>query len=813
MDAHSLSVLEFDKIRSFVKAFASSPGGRKRCESLMPLPDAAQVEELLREVTEMRMLLEVHGSIPIRGVQDIARSVEQSRIHNFYLEPGQLLDIRETLEVARAIRGFFSALQETCPLLHAITCSIIPLPDIESRIRQSIAPDGTILDTASAELAQIRGRLKSLRLSILNILERMVNDETMKHVFQEEFITLRNNRYVLPVRTDCKSAVPGVVHDQSQSKATFFIEPFKIVNLNNELQILRQEESFEIVRILTGLTQRVREFHADILADLAILERMDVIYAKGLFSKALDAREPLLSRQGIVELKGCRHPILLARFVEDETLEDASAAEEGVAEKEKKGHWEFNRPGVVPIDLIKDDRTATLIITGANAGGKTVAMKTLGLFTLMAQAGLHIPVEEGSRISVYTSVFADIGDEQNIEASLSTFSAHMVRIDQIVRAADAASLVLLDELGSGTDPAEGAALALGILDFLRECGCFTVATTHLNLLKTYAYLHGDVQNVSVEFDPVTLKPIYSLVYGMPGLSNALAIAKNLGMSPRILEKANQYIKDADRQIINLIQGLEKTQQEIYEEQQRIKDSKERAVEYERKAQDFLEGIRTSKERILKEFERDARKLLKESEQELMKIVEDKKKKIYVRPGEDKEALQKVKKKLHDQFPKSAGQKEAVEHLEVGQMVRVAALQKSGIVAAVDEASQKAEVVIGTMKIKAAFRELELAEKQKQAERVQRAPAAPVVQQPSGPGVARVNVIGMHVDEALPAVDKAIDRALLQGSDTLEIIHGVGTGRLMKAIRDHIKDHQCVSRFAAGDHATGGAGITIVEIKG
>jgi len=813
MESHTLRVLEFDKILGFLKTYASSPGGRKRCESLEPLPEQARVERLLREVSEMRSVLDVHGYIPISGVQDIERPLSRSLISDFYLEPRELLDIKETLDVARTLKGFFSGLEETCPLLHAITRNIISLPDIESRIRVSIAPDGEMLDTASPELAQIRGRLKSLRASILNTLERMLGEESLQHAFQDDFVTIRNNRYVVPVRTDSKTAVAGVVHDQSQSKATFFIEPFAVVNQNNELQILRQEETYEIIRILTELTRLVSGSHDEILADLHLLEELDVIHAKALFSKALKAREPVLNSAGTIELKQCRHPILLAHYIEEPVPEAEEPAADGSEEAVKKGRWEFNRFGITPIDLTKHEHTSTLVITGANAGGKTVALKTIGLFTLMAQAGMHIPVNDGSRLCVYESIWADIGDEQNIEASLSTFSAHVVRIDHMLQLAATSSLVLLDELGSGTDPAEGGALALSILDYLRERGCFTVVTTHLNLLKTYAYHHKDVRNVSVEFDPITLKPLYSLVYGKPGLSNALAIARHLGMSEQVLDRANQYVQDADREIIKLIQGLEKTQKELHDEQLQIHALKEQARAYEQRTLELMNALKSGKELLLKNFETQARKLLRESEQELMKIIDGKKKKIYLRPGQDKEEFQQVKKKLYDQFPKTAVQREAVDHLTIGQQVRVSSLQKNGIVSSLDEEARKAEVMIGTMKIKASFSDLEQVREQEQHQSGPQQRKAPCIQEPSGQAVNKVNVIGMRVDEALPAVDKAIDQAMLHSVDRLEIIHGVGTGRLMKAIREHVKDHPYVASFAPGDAAAGGAGVTVVEIKG
>lgn len=813
VDEHTLRVLEFDKILTFLQSYATSPGGQKRCATLAPLSDPRLITDQLDDVTEMKEVIELYGYIPIRGVHDIASAVERARIHNMYLEVHELQHIQETLKVARAVKSFFAELFQTCPRLHAITKPLMLLPELENRMQQSFSGEGEILDTASRELASIRMRIKSIRSRILHILERMVAEEMLKHVFQEDLITIRNNRYVVLVRTDSQSAVPGVVHGQSQSKATFFIEPFSVVNLNNELQICRHEELFEIINILTQLTRLVNAHRREILFDLDILERLDVIYAKALFSKALKACAPVLDVNGVVNLRQCRHPMLLAQFVSVKTSAGTPSSHETSPDEIPCGRWEFNRPGVVPIDLIKDAETSTLVITGANAGGKTVALKTLGLLTLMAQAGMHIPVSEGSSLCVYKSIYADIGDEQNIETNLSTFSAHIIRIDHIVRQVSGPALVLLDEIGSGTDPVEGAALALGILDFLREHRCFTVITTHLALLKTYAFRHGDVQNVSVEFDPQTLKPCYRLIYGLPGLSNAFAMAQKLGLSEKILERARNYRDHSNGEIIKLMKGLEQARQELYAQQQEFQEIKSRMTEYEKKAIIFLDKIKTGKDRILREFEREARQLIKDSEQEFLQIIAAGKRKTLSCTGQEKENFQKVKKKLYEHVPKSVSSIETINHLSVGEMVSVVSLQKTGIVSSVQEEEQRAEIIIGTMRVRAPFSDLKQFKSDLPRQTTPVRDPRVHMQQHSSAAVGKVTVVGLRVDEALPIVDKALDQALVEGSDMLEIVHGVGTGRLKKAIQDHLKNHRCVSSFFSGDATAGGAGITIVEIKG
>jgi DNA mismatch repair protein MutS2 len=476
---------------------------------------------------------------------------------------------------------------------------------------------------------------------------------------------------------------------------------------------------------------------------------------------------------------------------------------------------------VVPIDCIKNTGSSTLIITGANAGGKTVAMKTLGLFVLMTQAGMHIPVAARSTIAVFDSVFADIGDEQNMETSLSTFSSHMSQINAIIARVSPSSLVLLDELGSGTDPSEGGALAVAILDFLRKRGCTTIVTTHLNIMKTYAYSRDDVENVSVAFDPATLKPSYSLLYGMPGFSNAIAIARTIGIPEEILQSAGGYLEGADQQVAELLHGLEKTQKELSDRTDILRNVIGLAQKYHNAAESLHDSMHAQREKILKSFETKARRLLRQSEDELMKIIKEQKKRTVIRPDADfkpddaaRSALAGVKKKLHGQFPKKAGQAEGVEHLEAGQAVLVVHLHRQGIVMSVDNEAKKAEVAIGPMRVKTGFHELARAGgADSPAKVIPLKKSAASLAAGAEPACARtVNVIGMRVEEALPVVDKAIDTALLEGADAVEVIHGRGTGRLMAAIHEYLKTHPCVGGFAQGTQAEGGSGLTIIHIK-
>ena len=595
MDKHTLKVLEFDRICEFLNTFAASSGGKRRCTELIPSHDQKSVERLLDETSEMRKAIELSGPLILNSIYDIRDTVKKSKVLSACLEAEDLLKTEQTLDTAKIIKNFFDSYDVACPEIFKISHKIIILSDLTIRIRKCISSQGKILDSASSKLAEIRDRLSKLRLSVLNILEQLIQNNDLQHAVQDDFITIRNSRYVIPVRTDSKNMIPGVVHDQSQSKATFFIEPLTVVNLNNELQILHKEEYYEEIRILTELTSLVNEYREEILIDLDILEHIDLVHARALLSKTLNGIKPTVNTDGEIKLINCRHPILISNFIEDE-IQNTEAEDPVIT-----GKWEFDRKGIVPIDIIKEKETRTLIITGANAGGKTVSMKTLGLFVLMSQAGIHLPAEKGSRISVFKNIFADIGDEQNIEASLSTFTAHMTQAKDILLNAGSSSLILFDELGSGTDPTEGGALAVAILDSLKERESFTIVTTHLNILKTYAYSNDNVKNVSVEFDPATLKPSYKLVYGVPGISNALAIAKNIGVPQDILDKAVTQVDMSDQQVAKLIHGLEATQMEMVEEKKGIRKITEFAKKHLRATEDLFEKIKKRKDQVLKKF--------------------------------------------------------------------------------------------------------------------------------------------------------------------------------------------------------------------
>ena len=813
MDTHTFTVLEFDKIITFLKYYVTSPQGSKLCERLTPSTHLKEIKTLLTEVSEMKELLLINDDIPIHGIRDIERILNKTRVEGFYLEPQQLQEVYSTVETARTIKTFFNNIASQFPSLHTITSKIIPLKELEDAIGKAIGNRGEILDTASRELKALRQKIRQVKLQVKKTLEELLNNENLQFIFQEQLITIRNGRFVLPVKIDHTGYLPGVVHDQSHSKATNFIEPLSVVNLNNELQILRTEEMHEEVRILFALTRTIRGEKAEILFNLSLLEKLDLTYAKAQMSRALNGTEPLLNEEGRIELISCKHPILLARFEMTSVAQD-TPQETAVQEKRLL----FDTPQVVPITIQMNRDISTLIITGANAGGKTVTLKTLGTLALMAQAGMHIPAQEGSTLPVFHSIFADIGDEQNIEESLSTFSAHIRRLDQIIKETDNRSLVLIDELGAGTDPSEGAALGLAILDYLREKKSSAIITTHMTLLKTYAYLHTDVENVSVEFDTVTLKPTYKLVYGMPGLSNALTIAENLGISKAILNKARTYLDDKDKNTLTLIRGLEHSQRKIAEKKNELEELREMTAVHENRAASLVEIIKTRKNKILSAYENTFKQSLREMEVELEHILRKAKNKKEPSLKEAQKSIREVKVKWQSHLPTPEEKTKPIEGLKEGQTVKLAHFNQEGVVLKIDQTLHKAEIMVGGMKVKAGFDAIEHIAEEKDPTDAS-SPAKPFA---TGDHYLssleedtvsnRVNVIGMTVDEALPIVDRTIDHALIRGLDTIEIIHGLGTGRLKEAIRKHLKEHSYVKQFGSDEQSRGGAGVTQVEIQ-
>ncbi|MFH2013148.1 MAG: endonuclease MutS2 [Pseudomonadota bacterium] len=805
IDKHALRVLEFKSVLSFLKGFATSGLGETLCDSLRPKRDLMEIEVLLNEVNELRYILQTYTDIPIGGIRDIEKPVIQTRVEGSILDPTEFLDILSTLKVTHKLKKFFENLEDRrYPLLKAIGNNLISLPDIERKIERAVGDRGEILDSASQELKAIRGKIKKFREKIHTSLDGLLSKDSLLSFFQERIITIRNGRYVIPVKSDFKGHIQGIIHDHSHSKATYFIEPISTIELNNDLGLLFKEEKNEELRVLKNLSNNIKMNAQEILSNLSLLGKVDLTYAKARYSIEINAIKPILNREGVVNLINAYHPLLLS-------LKTSCSPSQRYIQRYKGRMEPANLSNdVVPIDIHFDRDCNTLIITGANTGGKTVALKTVGILTLMLQAGMHIPAAEGSVAAIFDSIFADIGDEQDIGQSLSTFSSHISQMVDILDKANESSLVLLDEVGVGTDPNEGAALAMALLDYLREKGCSIIATTHLNLLKTYAYLHEDAMNVSVEFNPKTMEPCYRLIYGYPGESNALVIADKLGIPREILNKATSFIESKNDDISRLIKTLESSQSKIIEDIKEVKKIKEVILLYQRQIESLLEKVQEKKDKILLETETKAKNFLRKVEKEVKEISKNLEKKSDHSIIEVDKKLHNLKEELKLFGPFKKTDRIPLVNPRKGDIVKIRPLNKNGVIVKTQEDSDKVDVLVGNLRVKVPLNELEQVNKDglKNTASKENVSFAPVDTSVTN----TINLVGMRVNDALPLVDKIIDNAILSGMEKVEIVHGVGTGRLREAIRDRLKAHNFVTNFNSAHRKQGGAGVTVVEIK-
>jgi DNA mismatch repair protein MutS2 len=782
MDDRSLKFLEFYHLLDILKEYSISPLGRKRCEALRPSKNLPSIQSRLTDVMELKSVFQTDGDIPLAGVKDIEGILDKLEVDGSVLDVRELLDLYYQIVLCRGLRRFFQKLESVkAPHLQEKISKLSYQKALEKEILQAINTKGEILDRASPALLDLRHRLAEVREKAKGVLESLLHRETLQPIFQEQFITLRNGRYVLLIKSDFKNRLEGIIHDQSQSRMTFFFEPLQAVGLNNEINVLTGEEKEEEYRILAGLSDKVREERQNLRADFEILGELDLLYAMAKFSLRLKAVSPPLNEASRIDMREARNPLLLLQ------REDR----------------------VVPIHLRMGDGKKVLIVSGANAGGKTVALKTLGLLTLMIQSGLPIPVAEGSQVAVFEDVFAVIGDEQNIEENLSTFSSHLLRVNQILEKAGPHSLVLLDELGVGTHAQEGCALAMGFLDRFRERGASVVVTTHFDRLKAYGYLHPDVENVAVEFDEETLEPKYTLLYGSSGLSNAFLIAEKLGISKKVLEAARVHQDGSGEEIVRALEALERMRRETEREKQQVSKIKEEAELEGRKLKKILATIKEKRLEIYARAEEKVRRAVQKVEEELKEWVRSRKEeKSHLRLHSRE--LQEIREKS---FPsaKRKGGSAAPGGLKVGERVRIESLRSDGILMSLVKPLNRAEVLTEKARVKAPLSEIAQAEDggEKEETRVLNRPFFKgATEEPS----SELNVIGLTVEDALPKVDKFIDQALLHGLEKVRIIHGVGSGRLRDAIGQYLGGHGAVKSFSSGETLKGGRGITIVELR-
>ncbi|MBC1626943.1 endonuclease MutS2 [Listeria welshimeri] len=779
------AILEFDKIKKQLTEFASSSLGEQAILELAPATDFQVVQKSQLETEEGAKIIRLRGSAPITGLTDVFAHLKRLEIGGD-LNGLEIYQIGSNLRVSRQMKNFMTDLLEMgveLPLLGALSDELLVLKEVEEDIAISVYESGKILDTASEALSTIRRTLRRTEDRVREKLESYLRDRNASKMLSDAVITIRNDRYVIPVKQEYKGHYGGIVHDQSASGQTLFIEPQSVVDLNNERKALQAKEKQEIERILAEISASLAGWINEIHHNTFILGRYDFIFAKARFGKAMKAVTPHLSGAGIVHLIAARHPLL-----------DAA--------------------NVVANDIYLGEDFTTIVITGPNTGGKTITLKTLGLLTLMAQSGLQIPAQEDSTIAVFEHVFADIGDEQSIEQSLSTFSSHMTNIVSILEKVNHKSLILYDELGAGTDPQEGAALAIAILDASHEKGASVVATTHYPELKAYGYNRVHATNASVEFNVETLSPTYKLLIGVPGRSNAFDISRRLGLSENIITEARSLVDTESADLNDMISSLEEKRnlaETEYEEARELargadallKDLQKEITNYYQQKDKLMEQAREKAANIVTKAEVEAEEIIHELRTMQLNGAAGIKEHELI---DAKTRLGKAKPKtINKTIPQAPKQKPHV--FQVGDNVRVLSLGQKGTL--LNKISDKEwNVQIGIIKMKIKTTDLEYI----QPETPKKQRIITSVHSSDSPAKSELDLRGERYEDALQKVDKYLDEALLAGYPQVAIIHGKGTGALRTGVTEYLKNHRMVKSIRFGAAAEGGNGVTIVEFK-
>ncbi len=793
MDERVLKTLEYNKIISRLAEKAQTRGGKEQLLGLLPYTSVGDVISALAQTTQAREVAVKHSYPPISAVGDVRAAVRRSTI-NAILGNAELLNIGHLLRVSRALLKYvdFRDFTVTYPVLNAVFCRLAPVRELENRIFEVIISEEEIDDNASATLASIRRKKTALTNRVRDILNEIIKSPAYAQVLRDPIISMRGDRYVVPVRAESRSSLPGVVHDTSQSGGTVFVEPMKVVETNNQIRQLASEEKEEIERILAELTGYVAENAQIVLENYEAVVNIDAIFAKARLADEMNASCPEINSKNIIEIRRGRHPLI-------------------------------DPENVVPIDIRLGGEFDTLVITGPNTGGKTVSLKTLGLFTLMAQAGLHIPAAERSKTAVFKQVFADIGDEQSIEQSLSTFSSHMVNIVKIIEKAGTGSLILFDELGAGTDPTEGAALATAILKEVRKRGATTAATTHYSEIKLYALSTEGVENAACEFDVATLRPTYRLIMGALGKSNAFAIAQRLGLGENIIESAKELMDAESVRFEDVVTSLEGARQDAEEE---LRQAEKYKLETERLKEDFEQTnaeIEKRRQNILDEARREAKKLISDAKEDIeIKIKEINRLAREKNQSAKSEVIEKIRRdtskklgRLEDELYKNAIKtgKKAVkpEQIKPGSTVYVTAMAQKGTAVNSPDQNGNLEVMVGVLKVKTHISTLELVKEEKVTLKREGGVFRSGGGGAGAPG-SEVDVRGMTLDDAVMKVDKYLDDARLYNLATVNIIHGKGTGVLRSGIKKYLKTNPLVSGFRLGVLGEGGDGVTVVNLK-
>ena len=831
MNEKALRILEYPKIREMLVACAGSFPGRQKCQALLPSQDLQEVQRMQTETADALRRIYEKGSVSFSGVKDMRADIARLQIGGS-LSITELLDIAKLLETAARVKSWEDKPSEKKPepavvedgaahwtknrqmaaeeagagagrresgeeadqpekdSLTELFCDLEPVPSLVREIRRCILSEDEIADDASVNLRRIRRQISLSEERIHSQLQQMVNGPA-RAFLQDAVITQRDGRYCLPVRSEYRSQVPGMIHDQSASGQTIFVEPMAVVKLNNDIRTLEAEEKKEIEKILQELSEKAAEQSDALISDIQILSELDFIFARAVLAKKMNATQPDFNEQGIVDIRRARHPLI-------------------------------DRRRVVPVDIRLGEDFDQLVISGPNTGGKTVSLKTIGLLEIMGLSGLHIPAKEHSRLSMFTEIYADIGDEQSIEQSLSTFSSHMTNIVSFWKAADEKSLVLFDELGAGTDPEEGAALAISILAHLHSRGIRTVATTHYSEVKIYALSTDGVENACCEFDVATLRPTYRLLIGVPGKSNAFAISKRLGLPDEIIEDAKGRIADEQESFESVISDLESRRVSMEKAESAMTKDQAEIRRLRRSLEEQEKKLAESKDKILEKARQQAADLLRDTKQYADETIRAFNKMsgnaISARDMERRRTA--LRGKMNEMESSRKKEKEKTPHkavdarkLQVGDSVKVLSLNLKGIVRSLPDKSGNIDVQMGILHSVVNVKDIELLDEVSIKGPSYEHTATGKVRISKSVSVSpEINLLGMTVDEAVSVLDKYLDDAAIAHLDEVRVVHGKGTGALRAGVQNFLRKNKHVQSYRLGEYGEGDAGVTIVKLK-
>ena len=793
MNQKALETLEYKKIIAQLKREMGSAASAKLADELTPLTSEKIIKEELRSTTEAVDLIVRKGPLPTGGLYDIREALLLAK-KGGSLTMRQLLEVQNVLGISSEVVAFMhdDALPEL-KYIGEMVDLIVEFTALEKEISRCILTEDEMADNASPKLKDIRRNIHQQNQAIKNKLSRIITSSSNKTYLQDAIVTMRDGRYVIPVKQEYRSFFPGMVHDQSKGGATLFIEPQGVVELNNKLRELEVEEQLEIARILAELSSRVAEHYREIRSNLELLTKLDFIMAKGKLSCKMHASEPKIDVDGELRLISARHPLI-----------------------------EYKK--AVPVDIRIGGDYRTLIITGPNTGGKTVSLKTAGLLVMMAQSGLHIPASHASTLPIFGDVFADIGDEQSIEQSLSTFSSHMKNIVSIIDKASYDSLVLVDELGAGTDPTEGAALAIAILERFYDSGALTMATTHYNELKKYALATSGVENAAMEFDVETLTPTYRLLIGVPGKSNAFEISKKLGLSESVIERASEHIKHGDMEFENVISSIEDDKRKAAADRLDAESMRAEIEERLKKLEEKEQALSEKRADIIAEAKREARELLRETKSAVKDVQKDLRRlqKSGAHTNLNTGALEKSRRKINEAedlvsekvVKQVNSEPVSADTLKIGDRVKLLTIGQNGTILSLPDEKGNLMINIGALKVKARLQDLMLINegKDRKPQAKSSSKYGSLLRSKSSSVSASINVMGKNLEDALADVEKYLDDVYMAGLDMVSIIHGRGGGILKDGIRQMLKRKKYVDSFGAASYNDGGEGVTIVHMK-